>query len=343
MAERVAKLFSAESVYCSCHRLSSVLRNCVAVPEAYASSRPYRSGDSEIVSPVKLFKRAPYLAMIVMLVMAGTSSATMLDYIFKAAASTKYDKGADLLRFFALFYIFTQILTFLAQTFLAQKALRRVGIGRTVSALPLGVGAGALGALLFPLFPCSRQSGRWSLCCADPSSDRRTSCFIRPSPKSEKRAAKTLIDVVSDRAGDALGSGVVQLLSVGRTLGYNVELLGIALALSATGIWISLRIDRGYTRLVQQRLVDRAVEFDLGDIQDFTTRSVLTPFRPAAFPQPATPPNISTASAARNRCNHPRDPRASIRRQPARYWRGQRHHQAYSRDCDPIIAPSCLG
>ena len=85
--------------------------------------------------------------------MVGTASATILDYIFKAGASVRYDRGADLLRFFALFYIFTQILTFLAQTFLAQKALRRIGIGHTVSAMPLGVGAGALSALLFPIFP----------------------------------------------------------------------------------------------------------------------------------------------------------------------------------------------
>lgn len=232
-----------------------------------------------------------------MLVMVGTSSAMMLDYIFKATASTRYDKGADLLRFFAVFYLCTQILTFLAQTFLAQKALRRVGIGRTVSALPFGVGAGALGALLFPIFPVFAAARSMESVLRGSLFRSAYELLYTPVPKSEKRAAKTLIDVLSDRAGDALGSGVVQVLLWVVPSLVTSTLLGIALALSAAGIWLALRLDGSYAKLVQQRLVDRAVEFDLGDIQDFTTRSVLMPVRTAAFPQPAEQQNISITSA----------------------------------------------
>lgn len=296
MAERAAKLSSAESVLlllAAFHLLCAIV---LLFPRP-SFPRPLHSRVGEIVSPAKLFKRAPYLAMIVLLVMAGTSSATILDYIFKAGASLKYDKGSDLLRFFAAFYICTQILTFLTQTFLAQKALRRVGIGRTVSALPLGVGAGALGALFIPAFPMYAVARSLETVVRGSLFRSAYELLYTPVPNSDKRAAKTLIDVVSDRAGDALGSGVVQLLLwvIGPSL-ITSPLLGIALALAAAGVWISLHLDASYSKLVQQRLVDRAVEFDLGDIQDFTTRSVLMPLPAAPLSRPAAHSNMSAVS-----------------------------------------------
>lgn len=299
LAERVAKLSSAESVLLL---LTAFHLLCAAVLLSGRRTAPHPppsralSGERDFVSPLKLFRRAPYLLMIALVVMAGTSSATILDFLFKSGASEAYGKGADLLRFFARFYISTQILTFLAQTWLARRTLQHLGIGRTLSSLPLSVGTGSLAALLIPGFPMYMliRSAEYVL---------RGSLFrsayellYTPVPKSEKRAAKTLIDVVCDRSGDAVGNGVVQLLLwVGPSL-IQTALPGVALALAASAIWISLRMDKAYTRLVQQRLVDRAVEFDLGDIQDFTTRSVLMPVSRAAFPRPSAPADLSIAS-----------------------------------------------
>ena len=264
------------------------------------SSHTQQSRESEIVSPAKLFKRAPYLGMIALLVMAGTSSAMMLNYIFEASARSEYARNADLFRFFTVFYLCTQILTFLAQTFLAQKALRQVGIGRTVSALPAGVGAGALGALLFGVFPVYAAVRSLESVLRGSLFRSGYELLYTPVPKNEKRAAKTLIDVLSDRAGDALGGGVVAVVlwtfSKSPSLIPSV-LLGFALALAAAGIWLALRLDGAYTKLVQQRLVDRAVEFDFGDIQDFTTRSVLMPVHAAAFKQAGAHQNTSTVPA----------------------------------------------
>lgn len=282
LAERVAKLSSAESVLLL---LTAFHLLCVLALlfTRRSSSHSSWSRESAIVSPVKLFKQAPYLPMIMLLVMVGTSSAIMLDYLFKAAASTKYDKGADLLRFFAIFYLCTQILTFLAQTFLAQKSLRSTGIGRTMSALPFGVGAGALGILLFPLFPVLAAARSLESVLRGSLFRSGYELLYTPIPKSEKRSAKTLIDVLCDRAGDAMGSGLVQvLLWVAPSLVTSV-LMGFALALAAAGIWIALRLDASYSKLVQQRLVDHAVQFDIQDLQDFTTRSAVMPAGAAAF------------------------------------------------------------
>ena len=294
MAERIAAVFSTNGVllllavlHLAC---SGVLGSLPPV-----SLRSPRTDSRELLSPLGLFRRAPYLRAIAVLVLAGTSAAAILDYLFKAGAGAAFGKGAPLLRFFAVFYTFIQILTFFAQTFLAPRSLRRLGIGRTVSALPLGVGAGALGALLAPIFPVftvlrSLESGlRGSLYRAG------YELLYTPVPTAEKRAAKTLIDVGCDRAGDALGSAIVQLMLWFGVSFISSGLLGATLALAAVGVWASLRLDAAYSELLQRRLIDRAVELDLDPIQDSTTRSAIirapvTASTPASEPAPTPAP-----------------------------------------------------
>ena len=84
-----------------------------------------------------------------------------------------------------------------------------------------------------------------------------------------------LLDVGCDRAGDALGSGIVQLMLWFGAAFIPSGLLGAMLALAAAGIWAASRLDPAYSGLVQQRLVDRAVEIELNDIHDSTTRSAV--------------------------------------------------------------------
>jgi hypothetical protein len=210
-------------------------------------------------------------------VLAATSSAAILDYLFKAGAGSAIARGTPLLRFFAVFYTFTQVLTFMGQTFLAQRSLQRFGIGRTISALPLGVGGGALVTLLAPVFPVFavfrllESSLRGSL--------YRTGyeLLYTPMPAAEKRAAKTLIDVACDRAGDALGSGIVQLmLSFGASF-IPSGLLGAMLGLALTAAWAGSRLDAIYSGLLKQRLIDRGVELDVDEIQASTTRTLIGP------------------------------------------------------------------
>ena len=294
MAERIAAVFSTNGVLLLLAALhlacSGVLGSLPPV-----SPRSPRIDPRELLSPVELFRRAPYLSAIAVLVLAGTSAAAILDYLFKAGAGAALGKGAPLLRFFAVFYTSIQILTFFVQTFLAPRSLRRLGIGRTISALPLGVGAGALGALLAPIFPVftvlrSLESGlRGSLYRAG------YELLYTPVPAAEKRAAKTLIDVGCDRAGDALGSAIVQLMLWFGVPFISSGLLGATLALAAVGVWASLRLDAAYSELLQRRLIDRAVELDLDPIQDSTTRSVIirapvTASTPASEPVPTPAP-----------------------------------------------------
>lgn len=296
MAERIAALSSATGVLlllAAFHLACSV----VLMSARRASPVPPRTLESEILSPIKLLRRAPYLGIIALVVLAGTSSSVILDYLFKAGASGTFGKGSELLRFFAVFYISTQILTFLAQTFLSRPLLQHMGIGRTISSLPVGVGAGALSALLIPVFPMFVTIRSLEFVLRGSIYRSAYELLYTPVPPAEKRAAKTLIDVACDRAGDALGGGIVQLLLWTGSSFITSALLGVALALAAVGVWISMRLDTAYSRLVQQRLVDRAVEFDLADIKDSTTRSAFVRVPAAASAPKPAPSTLSTASS----------------------------------------------
>jgi ATP:ADP antiporter, AAA family len=294
MAERVAALFSASSVLLL---LSAFHLGCtlVLLSARHTSQIPSPLPANRILSPFKLFHRAPFLRTIALTVLAGTSSAIILDYLFKAGASQAYGKGADLLRFFAVFYISTQILTFLVQTLLAGPALQRLGIGRTISSLPVGVGAGALSAILFPAFPVFAGIRSVEFILRGSLYRSAYELLYTPIAPAEKRAAKTLIDVGCDRAGDALGGAMVQLLLWTGPAFLNSKFLGFALVMAAIGFWISLRLDAAYTKIVQQRLVDRAVEFNLAEIRDSTTRSVFMRLPETAAPSKPAARNVPSA------------------------------------------------
>ncbi|HSW49798.1 MAG TPA: hypothetical protein VLH09_06455 [Bryobacteraceae bacterium] len=294
-AERVAALFSASEVLLL---LAALHLACAAVTASMGGEMARTAGPvpSETVSPRELFRRAPSLATIALVVTAGTASAAILDYLFKAGAGEAFGKGAPLLRFFAVFYTSTQILTFLAQTFLAGRALGRLGIGRTISALPMGVGAGALGALLVPVFPVFTLVRSLETVLRGSLFRAGYELLYTPIPAAEKRAGKSLIDVGCDRAGDALGGGIVQLLLwVGAAQVASMG-MGVALGLALIGVWAARRLDSEYTTLVRQRLVDRAVELDLADAQDSTTLTVIRAIQPPPAEEPAgAAPSARTA------------------------------------------------
>jgi hypothetical protein len=97
--------------------------------------------------------------------------------------------------------------------------------------------------------------------------------FYTPVPAREKRAAKTLIDVGFDRAGDAVGAGIVQLTLWMAPAFLTSVTLGATLALAAVAAFVASRLDKAYTEALERGLRGRAIELDLADVHDSTTLS----------------------------------------------------------------------
>jgi ATP:ADP antiporter, AAA family len=241
------------------------------------------------VSPDPIFglaslRASPQAREIAVLVVFGTASAAILDYLLKSRAATEYD--AHLLQFFAIFYTGIQVVTFLFQAFAAVPVQRRLGVGRSVTMLPVGLGVGAIASLFFPSTPVfAFARGTESVVRGSLFRSGYELLFSAMAPQ-EKRRVKTFLDVACDRAGDALGAGIVQLLLMTGPLFLVNEMLGVVLLMTAASIWIGQRLDSMYLRSIEQRLVDQAAAEGLMSMGDFGGPSLLSIEMPVVVETP---------------------------------------------------------
>ncbi|MBI2827647.1 MAG: hypothetical protein HYX77_00060 [Acidobacteria bacterium] len=226
-------------------------------------------------SGLRVLAAAPYLRNVAALVLLGTVGATLVDYIFKVQAVETLGRGDGLLRFFALYYAGVSLLTFMVQTSSA-PALQKLGLSMAAGTPSVALLAGGVGAMAFPGLPSATfMRGTESIF---RGSLFRTGyeIFYTPIPSQEKRAAKSIIDVGFDRAGDALGGGLVRvLLMLLPASRHQVVILSIAVTCSAVALVIARRLNHGYIQTLERSLVSRAVELDLSDVEDLTTRTVM--------------------------------------------------------------------
>ncbi len=289
LAERTVVWFGTSSVLvllAGLHLLAGLFVMGLSGPAAMP--RPTARGSARAA-----FSKAPFLWSLAVLVLLGTTSAALLDYLFKSGATLEYGKGPGLVRFFALFYTGAQVLTFLVQTVVARFSLERLGLSRTVMSLPLAVGGGAAGALLVPVFPMVASVRALELILRGSLFRSGYELFYTPIPAQDKRAVKTLIDVGSDRMGDALGAGTLQLLLWLGPATARPQILAIAVGLAAISAWIASRMDKAYLQVLERGLLSRAVELDVAEVQDSTTMSAVlqtTSLPAATVAKPAVAP-----------------------------------------------------
>jgi hypothetical protein len=199
----------------------------------------------------------PYLRHLAALVLFGTTSAALVDYLFKAQAVETFGRGDNLLRFLALYYAATSFITFILQTSSSRLILEKFGIGLTTSTPSWALLIGSLGSLLAPGF------GSLTLARGGESVFRSSwfragyELFYTPIPAAKKRVAKSLIDVGFDRMGDAVGGGLVRVASWLIPVAQSPVILTLAMASSALAVLAARRLNRGYLGTLASTLIDR--------------------------------------------------------------------------------------
>ena len=216
LAERVAALFGAPAMLlllAVIHFASAWLvrrlalespASTMAVPDDQDANAPARSG-------LRVIAEAPYLRHLAVLVLLGTTSAALVDYLFKAQAVETFGRGDHLLRFFAIYYAATSLLTFVLQTSSSRAVLERFGLAVTTSTPSGALLLGSLASLLAPGFGSLVVARGGESVFRSSLFRAGYELFYTPIPAAEKRAAKSIIDVGFDRLGDAVGGGLVRL------------------------------------------------------------------------------------------------------------------------------------
>ncbi len=286
LAERVAALFSAPTMLpllgvlhliCAA-ALAGINAESIAprstTPSSGAPKRASRP-ESEL-SALQVLRSAPYLRNMASLVLLVTISTAGIDYVFKAQAARMYGGGGeDLLRFFAIFYTAIALGTFLIQTFLTQRALEKWGLAKTIGTLPVAVVAGGIGALAAPGLASAALARGMESVSNDSMFRSGYEILYTPIPAREKRATKTLVDVGVNRLGDLFGGGIIRIILFVAPAAALSLVLWLAIALAAAALWLSTRLSQGYIQSLEKNLLNRAVELNIADIQDSTTRAAV--------------------------------------------------------------------
>ena len=244
-----------------------------------------------------IFQKSKYVQMLALMVVLGTTTAALLDIVFKTQAATLIGRGPGLLRFFAIFYTAGQILTFLVQVLATRKWLEKLGLARGVGSLPTIVAAGGIGALVFPTFPVLVVTRSLEIILRGSIYRAGYELLYTPLPVQQKRAAKPVIDVVFDRLGDVLGGATSQIfLALGGAFAVKGILL-VAVGLAGVGLFITRLLEKLYIRVLEKGLVERAGEVDVSPADEFMASSLL----------------LKTLSIKRSSISHPLEP---VRREP---------------------------
>lgn len=235
--------------------------------------------------------RSPYLRTIAAFVLLTGAASAILDFVFKSSALASFGTGADLLRFFSLFYGTVQVVTFIAQT-RSSAALRRLGIQGSLASQPAGVGAlGAL-ALFAPVWPLLVVLRGADSVLRNSLARSGYELLFVPMDAATRRRAKTTLDVVCDRVGEAAGSALVQMAVMVGVASIRPTLLTIAVTLAIVAFLVGRKLGPLYLGVVEHELVNHQEAPQLSVVTEAGWTLVQLPDQPslsAVRSRPALP------------------------------------------------------
>ena len=212
---------------------------------------PARSG-------LRVVAEAPHLRQLACVVLLGTASAALLDYLFKAQATETFGRGDHLLRFFAVYYAATSVLTFVVQVSSARAVLERFGISLSASAPSLALFAGSVINLVLPGFASLTVARSAEAVFRGSLFRTGYELFYTPMRADEKRATKAILDVGFDRVGDALGGCLVRMMLLLAPAVQANAILFLGVVGSAAAVAAASRLKNGYMQTLESSLLHRA-------------------------------------------------------------------------------------
>ena len=251
---------------------------CVFTVRAIGASRGRVPDDENptMQSALGLLTTDRYLQKMAALMVLAAIMAALLDYAFKSSAAERLTSGEDLVVFFARFYATVGVLTFLVQSALGPRLLKRYGIGITLAVMPAVVFVGGLASL----FTITKY---WSVVVLRAGQVVFSNSFFRsafellytPLPPLVKRPTKTIVDVAADRLGDVIGSGVLLLLLALSPNLPTAVVIGFAILIATGTLLIVQSLYRGYVAQLATSLRDGAISLSDDQVIDATTRRTL--------------------------------------------------------------------
>ena len=194
-----------------------------------------------------------YLSALAGFVFLLAGSAALVDFVFKGQVQAATQLAVEQIKIFSLFNMVTAVLALVCQYYLSPLALDRLKPARTAQLLPTGLILGSIGVLVAPGLS-SAAIGRGSEMVLRNSFFRSGyEPLFNAVAAREKNASKTLVDVGSERLGDAVGYGLAwALLAFGGWLATRAQ-LGLAIGLAGAALLLANRIHHMYVGTLKGR------------------------------------------------------------------------------------------
>lgn len=226
-------------------------------PSSSGVDEPRLEGEP-VLSAARVFRSSAYLSGLALLVALTSAAEGVLDYVFKVRAAAATTSGEELLRLFAAFYTATALLGIFVQVTALRRVLTRLGIARSVSLLPAGVSAGAVGAFLVPGLMSAMLARGLEVVIRSSLFRAAYELLFTPVAPREKRATKLLLDVGAARVGDVLAGALILITLFLAGAGAGPMLLVLTFALSMAALVVTRRLHRGYVAALEGSLQRRA-------------------------------------------------------------------------------------
>jgi hypothetical protein len=226
-------------------------------------------------SGFRVLAEARYLRNLAALVLVGAMAETFIDQALKTQVKVAFETPSSLGSFFSLYYAALNLITFVMQIGGSRFVLERLGLGIATATPAVTFLFGGAAALLMPgLKSLVLTRGSEAACSASIYRPGYELFYTAIAPH-DKRAVKSIIDVGFDRTGEIVGATIVQqLLWIPQPRQTRV-LVSLAVAGAAIALFITRRLPRGYAEALERSLLNRAVELDLSEVEDLTTRMTM--------------------------------------------------------------------
>lgn len=222
---------------------------------AKADRRRSRTEKAMPQSVRKIFIGSSYLVMLALLVMIPKMVSTVIDNQFSGVVQMSIQGKEAVTAFLGGFFALLNLLSFLIQFILTGFSLRQIGVGRSLSILPLGLLALAVPSFLFPVLLTALAlrlydgSVNYSLQLAGKE------ILFLPLSRPLRYQIKPVIDMLGFRVAKTLGGVYIALAAP--LLGLTDETLGgLVLALIPFWIFLIWRMKKEYSRLLREHLLN---------------------------------------------------------------------------------------
>jgi hypothetical protein len=217
----------------------------------------------------------PYLRHLGWLVGFAGVTSSLLDYVLAARAVT-FASGRSLMAFFAILYMSIALLGFLVQVLLTRISLEKLGVGGTVTTLPLAVFGAGVAALALPGLATVVALRAAEAVLQNSLFRSGYELLYTPIAPEQKRSLKLVIDVGFERTGIAIGSAITMLIIWLMPGSAERLLLGGIVATAAAGVVVARRLHAGYVSTLEESMRTRTAHLEETEAVPGTAKGAFT-------------------------------------------------------------------